>query len=101
MRSCSLERQAGANEIAGRSVNRSLAEHKLLRERCESILVEARSCLRSSTVLASGSERSSLQRIEQLAAQVLEGDVFATSPSENARSPVPEAVHKRQENAAA
>src|SRR5882762_9085302 len=61
MRSCSLERQAAANEIAGRSIRQALTEHKLLRERCEAILAEARSCCEHAGALAPRAERSSQQ----------------------------------------
>ena len=99
MRSCSLERQLGAGEIAGQSVKRSLAEHKLLRQRCEVILAEARSGLRNAGEIAPGA--SSLQRIAKLASEVLEGDVFATPAPAGAASLVAEAVKSENENVAA
>jgi DNA-binding response OmpR family regulator len=101
MRSCSLERQVSANEAAGESVKHALAEHKLLRERCEAILTEARRCLESTGELVPEFERASLQRIAKLASEVLVGDVFATASFDDAASPAPEAAREGRANAAA
>lgn len=76
LRTCSLERELRARRAAGQAVKHSLAEHKLLRNQCEAILAEARSSLEHIGELASNPEQASLQRIERLAGQILEGDVF-------------------------
>lgn len=76
LRSSSLERMVGSSDSA---FKRTMLEHKLLRERCESILAEARLGCESAALAAAGLESASLQRIVKLASQALEGDVFAAA----------------------
>jgi DNA-binding response OmpR family regulator len=85
LRTCSLEREVGTKRIRDASVRQSLAEHKLLRERCETILVEARRVCDDAPAAAPGAEMACLQRIAKLVSEVLEGDVFRSVRTSGAR----------------
>jgi DNA-binding response OmpR family regulator len=76
LRSCSLERLVGASDS---TIKRTMAEHKLLRERCEAILAEARRGCQATGMPATALETDSLRRIVKLASEVLEGNVFAAA----------------------
>jgi DNA-binding response OmpR family regulator len=76
LRSCSLERLVG---IGDSTLRRTMVEHKLLRERCEAILAQAR--LGCEPAGAPDAPRESLQRIARLASAVLEGDIFTGAES--------------------
>jgi len=73
LRSCALERDA-VTRLNAASVERSPAEHRLLRERCETILAEARRFGDGAQATAPGPE-ACLRRIEKLASEALDGDV--------------------------
>jgi DNA-binding response OmpR family regulator len=73
LRSSSLER------IVGGSDSRTMMEHKLLRERCESILAEVRLACGQAGTAAAGQPSASLQRIAKIATEILEDSVFAAA----------------------
>jgi DNA-binding response OmpR family regulator len=73
LRSSSLER------IVGNSGSRTMVAHKLLRERCESILAEARFGCGQAGMTAAGLQSASLQRIAKLASEILEDEAFAAA----------------------
>jgi len=91
LRSCALERDA-VTRLNAASVERSPAEHRLLRERCETILAEARRFGDGAQATAPGPE-ACLRRIEKLASEALDGDVSDEARANGAFPLIPAAAN--------
>jgi len=94
LRSCSLERQVATSEST--SFRQAMAEHKLLRHRCEAILLEARRFCDDAEVAACDPALACLKRIEKLASEVLEGDIFPKTATGGVPSLVPEVLNRAE-----